>query len=39
MNFYWLIFWACVVVDVLVPGVNLALGWYFLWAILGIITS
>lgn len=35
MNLFWVIFWSCVAVDFLVPGVNIALGWYILWAILG----
>ncbi len=39
MNLFWLIFWVCVILDVVVPGVDIAGGWYFLWAILGIVTS
>lgn len=39
MNAFWIIFWACIAVDVVVPGVDIALGWYFLWAILGLISE
>ncbi|WYN05028.1 hypothetical protein ISREJYDI_CDS0062 [Pseudomonas phage UNO-G1W1] len=39
MNLFWFIFWSCVVIDVLVPGVNVAIGWYVLWAGLGLITN
>lgn len=39
MNIFGLIFWVCVIVDCIVPGVNIALGWYFLWGALAIINS
>lgn len=39
MNLFWFIFWACVVVDVLVPSVDVAIGWYVLWAGLGLLTD
>ncbi|UAV89982.1 hypothetical protein REC_133 [Pseudomonas phage REC] len=39
MNIFWLIFWVCVVLDVVVPGVDIALGWYILWAFLGTISE
>jgi hypothetical protein len=39
MNIFWLIFWVCVVLDVIVPGVDIALGWYILWALLGSISE
>lgn len=39
MNLFWLIFWICVVVDCVVPGVNIALGWYFFFGLLGLVLS
>lgn len=39
MNLFFLFFWVTVIVDVLMPGVSVNLGWYLLWAILGIMTS
>lgn len=39
MNIFWIIFWVCVVIDFIVPGVDIALGWYFLWAVLGLIND
>lgn len=39
MNLFWLIFWVCVVIDCVVPGVNIALGWYILLGILGTMSS
>lgn len=39
MNVFACIFWGCVVVDVLVPGVNIALGWYILWGVLGLLAA
>lgn len=39
MNIFWMIFWTCVVVDVLVPGVDVAMGWYILLGVLGLISE
>lgn len=34
MNMFSVIFWSCVVADLVVPGVNIAIGWYVLWGLL-----
>lgn len=39
MNIWWYIFVSCLVVDTLVPGVNLSGGWYCLWLFLALITD
>lgn len=37
MNIFGVIFVSCVTVDILVPDVNVSLGWHLLWAVLWVV--